>query len=37
MSLIKWLKSSEDLKLGKLKAEIKKEDIIIVKDPSGKI
>ena len=36
MNLIKWLKVGRNIKIGKLKAEIKKEDII-VKDPSGNI
>jgi len=35
MNLIKWLKINSDIKLGKLKIEIKKEDVIIVKSLSG--
>ena len=37
MNLIKWLEAGKDLKLGKLRAEIKKEDVIVVKGPSDKI
>lgn len=37
MNLIKWLNENKDLKLGKLKEEIKKEDIIIVKGPIYKM
>lgn len=35
MNLIKWLKINSDIKLGKLKTEIKKDDVIIVKSVSG--
>jgi len=35
--IIKWLKSNNDLKLGKLKTEIEKEDVLVVKGPSDKI
>lgn len=31
MNLIKWLKVNNDIKLGKLRAEIKKDDIVVVK------
>jgi len=31
MNLIKWLKINSDIKLGKLKTEIKKDDVIVVK------
>jgi len=37
MNLIKWLKVNSDIKLGKLRAEIKKDDIIIVKGPTEKM
>lgn len=35
MNLIKWLKINSDIKLGKLKMEIKKDDVIVVKSISG--
>ena len=35
MNLIKWLKVNSDIKLGKLKTEIKKDDVIVVKSVSG--
>lgn len=31
MNFIKWLKINSDIKLGKLKMEIKKDDVIVVK------
>lgn len=34
MNLIKWLKINNDIKLGKLKTEIKKDDVIVVKSVS---
>lgn len=34
MELIKWLKINSDIKLGKLKVEIKKDDVIIIKSVS---
>ncbi|MBA7534908.1 hypothetical protein ES705_27158 [subsurface metagenome] len=34
MNLIKWLKINSDIKLGKLKTEIKEDDVIIVKSIS---
>lgn len=34
MNLIKWLKINSDIKLGKLKMEIKKDDVIIIKSVS---
>jgi len=34
MNLIKWLKINGDIKLGKLKTEIKKDDVIVVKSIS---
>jgi len=34
MNLIKWLKINRDIKLGKLKMEIKKNDVIVVKSVS---
>jgi len=34
MNLIKWLKINSDIKLGKLKTEIKKDDVIVVKSVS---
>jgi len=37
MRLIKWLGAGKDIKLGKIRAEIEKEDIIIVKGPSDKM
>lgn len=37
MNLIKWLEIGKYMKLGKLRAEIIKEDIIVVKGPSDKI
>ena len=37
MGIIKWLKTNKDLKLGKIKAEIKKDDIIVVRGLSNKI
>lgn len=33
MDLIKWLEVNSNMKLGKLKTEIKKNDIIVVKGP----
>lgn len=35
MNLIKWLKINSDIKLGKLKAEINRDDVIVVKSVSG--
>ena len=35
MNLIKWLKINSDIKLGKLKTEIKKDDVIVVKSVSN--
>lgn len=35
MDLIKWLEVNSNMKLGKLKTEIKKSDIIVVKGPPG--
>jgi len=35
MNLIKWLKINSDIKLGKLRMEIKKDDIIVVKSVSS--
>lgn len=35
MNLIEWLKINSDIKLGKLKTEIKKDDVIVVKSLSG--
>jgi len=35
MNLIKWLKINSDIKLGKLKTEIKKDDVIVVKSASN--
>ena len=35
MNLIKWLKINSDIKLGKLKMKIKKDDVIIVKSVSN--
>ncbi|MBA7639650.1 hypothetical protein ES703_47310 [subsurface metagenome] len=35
MNLIKWLEENSDMKLGKLKTEIKKSDIIVVKGPQN--
>ncbi|MBA7550625.1 hypothetical protein ES705_43144 [subsurface metagenome] len=35
MNLIKWLSVGKDLKLGKLKMEIKEKDVIVVKDLYG--
>ena len=37
MSLIKRLEAGKDIKLGKIRAEIKKEDIIVVRGPSDKM
>lgn len=37
MDIIKWLKTDSDIKLGKLKAEIKKKDIIVVKGLPNKM
>ena len=37
MGIIKWLKTNSDLKLGKLKTEIEKEDVIVVKGPPDKM
>lgn len=37
MGIIKWLKTNSDLKLGKLKTEIEKEDVIVVKGPFDKM
>lgn len=34
MNLIKWLKVNSDIKLGKLKTEIKKDDVIVVRSVS---
>jgi len=34
MNFIKWLKVNSDIKLGKLKTEIKKDDVIVVKSVS---
>jgi len=34
MNLIKWLKINSDIKLGKLKMMIKKDDVIVVKSIS---
>jgi len=31
MNLIKWLKINSDIKLGKLKIEIKKDDVVVIK------
>ena len=36
MSLIEWLESDKNIKLGKIRAGIKKDDIIIVKGLSDK-
>ena len=35
MNLIKWLKINSDIKLGKLKTEIKKDDVIVIKSVSN--
>jgi len=35
MNLIKWLKVNSDIKLGKLKMQIKKDDVIIIKSVSN--
>jgi len=35
MNLIKWLKINNNIKLGKLKTEIKKDDVIVVGSVSG--
>jgi len=35
MNLIKWLKINSDIKLGKLRMEIKKDDVIVVKSVSS--
>jgi len=35
MNLIKWLKINSDIKLGKLRTEIKKDDVIVVKSASN--
>ena len=35
MNFIKWLKINSDIKLGKLKTEIKKDDVIVVRSVSG--
>jgi hypothetical protein len=37
MNLIKWLKINSDIKLGKLKTEIKKNDVIVVKGSPDKM
>ena len=34
MNLIKWLKINSDIKLGKLKMKIKKDDVIVVRSIS---
>lgn len=34
MNFIKWLEINSDIKLGKLKTEIKKDDVIVVKSVS---
>jgi len=34
MNLIKWLKINSDIKLGKLKMKIKKDDVIVVRSVS---
>jgi len=34
MNLIKWLKINSDIKLGKLKTGIKKDDVIVIKSVS---
>jgi len=35
MNLIKWLKINSDIKLGKLKMEIKKDDVIVIRSVSS--
>jgi len=35
MNIIKWLKINSDIKLGKLKTEIKKGDVIVIRSVSG--
>ena len=35
MNLIKWLKINSNIKLGKLKTEINRDDVIVVKSVSG--
>ena len=35
MNLIKWLKINSDIKLGKLKMKIKKDDVIAIKSVSN--
>lgn len=37
MNLIEWLKMNSDIKLGKLRAKIQKDDIIIIKGPAEKM